>query len=673
MRRKIRAWAERRLRPEVKLVQYCTLGGLLLAAPDLSLSLLRGGQFVTGWAVVGLWTGGSLLLAGVLAPLLLLGRSLRSRLRSDSQRAWLDSAAVAIASIVPSVLLFSGRGISRTTVGTVGPWVLPVIVLLTTRVALTVLPRITAFERKGLPVRTAAGAILLSLVVLATYAERTAYPGLYRSLHVTLIVATVLMSAAALSMLRTPWKAGLIALLVAAGTLPWASTFPRSNFERMLMTDGAFAAGRVIGQAQSAIDMDGDGRSPIFGGGDCDDFDAKVYVGAPEMAGDGRDSNCDARNDPLVHRRSYAPFEVDETTVRTLRAEASKYPTVVIMIDTLRADRIRMPAANLLALAGDSIRFTRAYASSSSTPQSVPAIVTGRVSPSRDAETVAQAISRAGRSTAFVAVDVVEEVLRDYSNALHGFTKLEIIHEVRGSLLAHWGGGLAVPTDERVTKRALEVLNAPNPPAFTWVHYFDLHQWNHLNGDSLPAKDDLTRYDAVLAKVDAALAPLLRLKDRFNLVVVADHGEALGARGMTYHTRYLFDEVARVPLMVRIPGVPPAVVETPVGLTALFNTLLDLQGLPVRSAPIPDSLLGLVNASAPGDGPGFPGFAELEWALVHGRHRLLYAPDSQILQLFDVLADADETRDLSDRDPDVAAELLDRLFMLRNATRALRN
>lgn len=673
MRPKIRAWAkssERRLRPEIALVQYCTLGGLLLATPDLILSLLRGGPFVTGWAVVGLWTGGSLLLAAVLSPLLLIERSLRNRLRSDSQRAWLDSGAVAIAAIIPSVLLFSGRGISRTMVGAVGPWALPVLVLLATRVAFILLPRVTAFKRRGLPVRTVAGVSLLSLVVVATYAERTVYLGLYRSLHVTLIAATILMLAVALLALRIPWRA---ALLVAAGTLPWAVTFPRSNFERILMTDGAFAGGRVIGLAQSAIDMDGDGRSPIFGGGDCDDFDAKVYVGAPEMAGDGRDSNCDARNDPLVHRRSYAPFEVDETTVRTLRAEASKYPTVVIMIDTLRADRIRMPAANLLALAGDSIRFTRAYASSSSTSQSVPAIVTGRVSPGPDAETVAQAISRAERSTAFVAVDVVEEVLRGYSNALRGFAKLEIIHEAHASILAHWGGGLAVPTDERVTKRALELLNAPNPPAFTWVHYFDLHQWNQLDRDSLPAKDDVARYDAVLAKVDAGLAPLLRLKDRFNLVVVADHGEALGARGMTYHTRYLFDEVAHVPLMVRIPGVPPAVVETPVGLTALFNTLLDLQGLPLRSASIPNSLLGLVNASAPGDGPGFPGFAEREWALVHGRHRLLYAPDFSILRLFDVLTDAGETRDLSEQHPRLAAELLDRLFVLRNATPARRH
>jgi arylsulfatase A-like enzyme len=95
------------------------------------------------------------------------------------------------------------------------------------------------------------------------------------------------------------------------------------------------------------------------------------------------------------------------------------------------------------------------------------------------------------------------------------------------------------------------------------------------------------RYDATVAQADRDVGRLLDQLDALGLarstivVVTSDHGEELLEHGDLSHARTLFDEILRVPLLVRAPGMAPRVVQEPVELIDLAPTLLSLMGLPV--------------------------------------------------------------------------------------------
>lgn len=643
------------------LVSYGALAGLCLSAPDVVFGLRFGAPLSSAGGLLGFWLWSGVLV-GVLA---FLGYELRrwvgSKLPSASSRAWLDAAVTGIVAVPVARLLFAGDGIRRSPIGIVGPWLLPVLAFAGMRVASWLVAR-WARRDVSLGVRLASGALVLAVGCAGVYVERTVHPSMYFPLHTILLSGLLVVFASAAYLLLVPRHVRLAAVALAVLALPLLARFPAAAVDRELLADTRLAAGRVVAVAQS-VDLDGDGRSRIFGGGDCDDTDARTFVGAEELPGDGRDSNCDGLDDPRVTSRRYTAFATNEAAAREIREKARNFPTLVLVIDALRSDRVGGPSQpNLSRLAAESIVFKHAYASASTTKISVPTLLTGHVRPGPEDAPIAEVLHGAGRTSVFSAVEIVRELLVREIDFLRGFTRLEIVPV--GHVQDAWGGGVNVATDARVTAGVLGLLGSAAPPALTWVHYFDLHQWNELDDATLPPRGDVSRYDAVLARVDAGLEPVLALKDRVNLVVLADHGESLGVNGQLYHTRYLFREMVQVPLMIRVPGVAPAVVETPVGLAALYNTLLDLQGLPARTDGAADSLLGLVGAGAPGDGPGFAAFDTREWALSHGRYRLIYAPDTQITRLYDLVSDERETRNIAPAQPELTKDLLDRLFVL---------
>ena len=89
-------------------------------------------------------------------------------------------------------------------------------------------------------------------------------------------------------------------------------------------------------------------------------------------------------------------------------------------------------------------------------------------------------------------------------------------------------------------------------------------------------------YQGELSELDGHLSPVLEAAGPDAIVLVtSDHGESFSHGYWFNHRAGLWDEITRVPLILRGPGVPVgAVIDGQVGLIDVAPTLLSLAGLP---------------------------------------------------------------------------------------------
>jgi arylsulfatase A-like enzyme len=177
------------------------------------------------------------------------------------------------------------------------------------------------------------------------------------------------------------------------------------------------------------------------------------------------------------------------------------------------------------------------------------------------------------------------------------------------------------PAAEVIAQRVISWIESiQNKPFFLWLHLMDPHSpyypsasaYRELTGKEISArrarylnefwnrsdlgpvrlqqkKDFVVElYDAGIRSADNGIANLVSHLRRMNmwdecaLVLTADHGEEFLDHGRRYHAPVsLYDEIAHVPLMIRVPGVA----RKEVGQWAfshlhLAPTLLDALGLP---------------------------------------------------------------------------------------------
>ena len=278
------------------------------------------------------------------------------------------------------------------------------------------------------------------------------------------------------------------------------------------------------------------------------------------------------------------------------------------------------------------------------------------------------------------------------------------------------------PPADRVTDTALRWLRGQGRrPVFLLVHYFDPH-WPYAppetyralfpdgyrgpldtSYDSIskfldpltPIPDDyrdhlIDRYDGEIRFVDDQIGRLLDglaasgRASRAWVVVTADHGEEFKDHGSMGHGRRVYEETIRVPLMigraaatgaaaVDAPGpggvVAGSRVSVPVSGIDLFPTITALAG-----APAPAGLQGvsLAPALAGGSGatpsPDRPLVCETIRLNAHlkavrrGRLKLIQSMDENRSELYDLIADPRERRDLSEARPDDRRSLVRTLF-----------
>jgi arylsulfatase A-like enzyme len=252
---------------------------------------------------------------------------------------------------------------------------------------------------------------------------------------------------------------------------------------------------------------------------------------------------------------------------------------LLVTVDAMRADRLsaeRTPA--LWALATRAVRFARAYAQAPHSSYSITSLHTGeylhetvQLGQRQPLATMARVLAAAGYRT--VAL---------YTQGIF-FTEGERLTEYRDRHLdfqrsEHRDMDARATTDEAI-RELNESVSRGEPPTFLWAHYFDAHE--PYRGDGTSAQE---RYDAAIRAVDREVARLVsyahaRLHRPVIVALTADHGEEFGEHGGVYHGSTLYEEQVRVPLVMVVPNVRAAVVESPVGLVDLAPTLLALVGV----------------------------------------------------------------------------------------------
>lgn len=178
--------------------------------------------------------------------------------------------------------------------------------------------------------------------------------------------------------------------------------------------------------------------------------------------------------------------------------------------------------------------------------------------------------------------------------------------------------------------------------------------------DSVKAVRDL--YASSLAYVDAQLGRLMeylarvgRLDDTI-IVITSDTGQAFYEHGFASHASALYDEVMRVPLLIRAPGLDAGERSALSEHVDIPPTILGLLGLPPHPSFQGVDLLGA--ASGKTKSVFLVGQALREqYAVVDGRWKLIFDADFASYELYDLEADPGELHDLATERADVVARL----------------
>ncbi len=300
------------------------------------------------------------------------------------------------------------------------------------------------------------------------------------------------------------------------------------------------------------------------------------------------------------------------------------HPVILILVDAFRPDHLgfhgypRDTSPNLDAFARDGLTFDRVYANAPWTRPSTTTILTG-LTPSRHRTqcekhklarsfvTLPEALAKVGYRTAGVVGNGNGASIAglDQGFAYYKDTKFfkglpnadQVVDQVVPWLDAH-------RREKKIFLFTFVVdphdpYHGPSPQAearWLWKGHPEIlrvPRWEYPRGTD-PTPDQrramIAVYDSAIRYTDQALGRLFdRLKknglwDRATIIVTADHGEAFGEHRFYKHAHHFWDEVIRVPLIIRSPVIPPEARGHRVDALAtsidLFPTLLHLAGVP---------------------------------------------------------------------------------------------
>jgi arylsulfatase A-like enzyme len=174
---------------------------------------------------------------------------------------------------------------------------------------------------------------------------------------------------------------------------------------------------------------------------------------------------------------------------------------------------------------------------------------------------------------------------------------------------------------------------------------------------------EITYHDDEIARLHEALDKHGLLEDTL-IVVTSDHGEEFFEHGSVGHGHSVYEELLHVPLVFRLPGAEAgqaARCDAEVGLIDVLPTACEILGVECPPGMEGRSLVPLLEGACRDRWPQvtFADFLDGQRSARSGRFKLIYRGLAKTL--FDLDADPDETRDLSDDLPIALAAMRDLL------------
>ena len=302
---------------------------------------------------------------------------------------------------------------------------------------------------------------------------------------------------------------------------------------------------------------------------------------------------------------------------------------ILITIDTLRADHMglygyeRETTPNIDAWFARGMVFDQSYATESSTSPSVISLLSGfypqehrvrfhyQLVP-EETELLPELLPPEYQSAGFVSNIVLTDEAMGISSRFDHYDDFVDEQEPQRPIFERSAG--------RTTDAVLQWLASrrdPERPLFLWVHYIDPHgpyrppeDWEHTFVHDQPTPIDINRiphwqqdpgvddglayvdgYDEEIRYVDSEVGRLLKGLaawidiDRAFFVFTSDHGESMMEHEKWFtHSYHVYEEVARVPLMIRGPRVKATRRSDLVSGIDIPPTLLELAGAPPTKA-----------------------------------------------------------------------------------------
>ena len=277
-----------------------------------------------------------------------------------------------------------------------------------------------------------------------------------------------------------------------------------------------------------------------------------------------------------------------------------KYDVMLISIDTLRADYLKMYASSgvdvphMQQLADESVLFRRAVSQIPYTLPSHCTMLTGLYPVGHGVKdnvhdripdsvaTLAEMFHRGGYQTAGFLGSMVLGRKTGLDRGFEFYDDFFSRADVRASDL----GG--------VERRAKDVLASfehwydnkrSNGNSFMFLHFYDPHSPYDPPSGYAASNSENDLYRGEIRYVDDTIGELmdyLKKKGTWSrtiVLLVSDHGEMLQEHGEIGHGFFLYESALWVPMMVRIPGQAPGKVDDPVEIVDIPPTLLEAAGV----------------------------------------------------------------------------------------------
>lgn len=163
---------------------------------------------------------------------------------------------------------------------------------------------------------------------------------------------------------------------------------------------------------------------------------------------------------------------------------------------------------------------------------------------------------------------------------------------------------------------------------------------------------ELRVYYAIVSHMDEQVGRILAaLEDSpaaKNTIVIftSDHGLAIGSHGLR-GKQNMYEHTINVPLLIRASGVAPGVRQAQCYLRDLYPTICDLAGIPTPKTVEGKSLKPVLAGTAKSIYPCVFGYFTDTQRMIRTDHwKLIHYPKLNREQLFDMIRDPDEMRDL---------------------------